>query len=353
MHARPDRRPRGNPLLAAATILAVVLAACPAPRAEEADWPRVLADLAAQAEAAGTTVVRGRQGWLFFAPELRHLSAGRFWGAAAAGASRAPDPAASDPLPAILDFRDQLRDLGVELLFVPVPAKAAVYSEMLPAGGGGDAIDAADRAFLEELRRHGVAVLDLGALFRAEKASGPPLYCRQDTHWSPRACELTARRIAATVADRPWLAAVAKEAFEVRRETVEIRGDLWRQLPEPRPPRERLEVAVVGRQTAVGLEPVTPSRTSPVLLLGDSHTLVFHAGGDLHARGAGLADHLARELGFAVDLLGVRGSGATPARVSLLRRGDGLAGKKLVIWCLSVREYTEGQGWRKVPVTRR
>ena len=29
-----------------------------------------------------------------------------------------------------------------------------------------------------------------------------------------------------------------------------------------------------------------------------------------------------------------------------------LAGKKLVVWCLSVREFTEGQGWGKVPIVR-
>jgi len=42
----------------------------------------------------------------------------------------------------------------------------------------------------------------------------------------------------------------------------------------------------------------------------------------------------------------------TPARINLLRRGDNLAGKKLVIWCFTVREFTEGQGWKKVPVVR-
>jgi len=72
----------------------------------------------------------------------------------------------------------------------------------------------------------------------------------------------------------------------------------------------------------------------------------------MQARGAGLADHLALKLGFPVDVVGVRGSGATPCRINLLRRGDSLAGKKLVIWCLSAREYTQGQGWRKVPVVK-
>ena len=67
-----------------------------------------------------------------------------------------------------------------------------------------------------------------------------------------------------------------------------------------------------------------------------------------------MPDHIAAGLGIPVDLVGVRGSGATATRISLLRRKDNLEGKKLVIWCFSIREYTESfSGWRKVPVIRR
>ncbi len=48
----------------------------------------------------------------------------------------------------------------------------------------------------------------------------------------------------------------------------------------------------------------------------------------------------------------VRGSGATPSRLNLYRRRDNMKGKRVVVWCLSVREFTEGQGWRLVPVIR-
>ena len=94
-------------------------------------------------------------------------------------------------------------------------------------------------------------------------------------------------------------------------------------------------------------------KNSPVILLGDSHTLVFHSGEELHGTGAGLAEQLAAELGIAVDVIGVRGSGATPARVNLLRRAKAepayLAGKKVVIWCFAAREFTESTGWSLVP----
>jgi len=102
--------------------------------------------------------------------------------------------------------------------------------------------------------------------------------------------------------------------------------------------------------------PVQPDAGSPILLLADSHGLVFHLGEDMHARGAGLADQLAMEFSIPVECLAVRGSGATPARISLYRkqrRIDGyLASKKALIWCFAAREFTESSGWRKVPVTR-
>jgi len=110
----------------------------------------------------------------------------------------------------------------------------------------------------------------------------------------------------------------------------------------------------VGTDTEGAPIPVAPEPSSPIVLLGDSHTLVFHDGGDMHANGAGLADQLALELGFAVDLVGVRGSGATAARINLLRRAQATPGywasKKLVIWCFAAREFTESDGWRNVPI---
>jgi len=103
---------------------------------------------------------------------------------------------------------------------------------------------------------------------------------------------------------------------------------------------------------------VAESRTdpgSPVVVDGDSHALIFQAGGDMHARGAGLADQLALEMGMPVDLIGVRGSGATPARINLFRRAQQNPsywdGKRVVIWVFAAREFTESDGWRIVPIT--
>ena len=315
---------------------------------------------AAEAEKAETMTVKGKDGWLFFGPELRHVSVGQFWGDAAAKASKAKADDA-DPLPPILDFKQQLDKAGIELIFVPVPPKAIVYPDMLTdAVKPGDdglppRLDVHFQQFCRVLSDAGVKVIDLVPVLMAKRLDeAGAMYCKQDTHWSGRACVLTAKLLADEIKDRPWLKKVEKMELSAEERQVQISGDLWRALNDAAVPREVLPLRMVRSEDTGGN--VEPDRGSPVVLLGDSHTLVFHAGGaDMLSTGAGLADQLAMELGFAVDLVGVRGSGATPARINLFRRSQGdadyLSGKKLVIWCMSAREFTEStQGWRKVPI---
>ncbi|HSM51245.1 MAG TPA: hypothetical protein VLA75_07590 [Thermoanaerobaculia bacterium] len=297
--------------------------------------------------ARGEAVVAGRDGWLFLPGDLRALAVPDL-------ASLSPGAGGeADPLPAIVDFAAQVRRAGAQLLLVPVPPKPLVYPEMLlPAGLAGAVADlGAPLADLRaELTRQGVQVLDLLPALRAAKGEGgDPLYCRTDTHWSPRGIAVAAAAIAERVGRPEWLVEVPRREVRSARRPLAIEGDLRRLLPEPRPEPERLELISFAGPDG---EALAPWRESPVLLLGDSHALVFHAGAELHARGAGLADHLAGAWGFPLDLVAVRGSGGTPARVNLLRRGDGLAGKRLVVWVFAARELAAGQGWKLVPVVR-
>jgi hypothetical protein len=142
------------------------------------------------------------------------------------------------------------------------------------------------------------------------------------------------------------------DSFAADWQQVEFNGDLVALLPSnsPKPGPEKIEVRKVGRNGGGKIE---PDVDSSVLLLGDSHTLVFH---DFLGDRAGLVDQLAKELGFAPDLIGTRGSGATTVRVSLYRRNlkfpGYLAKKKLIIWCFAAREFTEAEGWEKMPVAK-
>jgi len=221
------------------------------------------------------------------------------------------------------------------------------------ATGGPPRVDVNQQEFYRLLEDKGVAVLDLTPVFlkhRRDRAG--EVYCRTDSHWSGRGIELAAEAIAARVRDRDCLKQLPRTELATESKTIEISGDLARMLDEKHPAREKFALTHVGTRTDGEFVPVAPDRESPLLLIGDSHTLIFH---DplLFARGAGLPDHLALRLGLAVDLIGVRGSGATSTRIELLRRKDNLHGKKLVIWCFSFREFTESTtGWRKVPVVR-
>ena len=318
------------------------------------EWARDVATCEQQEKA----VVQGKDGWLFFVPELRSLTVGPFWGESTATVSRASNSEWADPLPAILDFNQQLSSAGVTLLFMPVPAKAAVYPEMAATNPTDASVryDLYARRFYDLLEAQGISVIDLVPAFRTARAEegDPPLYCRQDTHWSGRACELAAALIADRLRGQPWMEEVPKRAYGREKTQIEIEGDLYGYLNDPTLAKETLTLQQVLETTAEGPQPVQPWRESPVLLLGDSHCLVFQAGQDMHAQGAGLADHLAAELGFPVDLVGVRGSGATPARITLLRRRDNLAGKRVVIWCFTARDFTEAfDGWRPLPVIRK
>ncbi len=331
------------------------------PASEElvSKFKQTCAERAAAADKADTMTVVGQDGWLFLGKELRHLSVGKFWGPDAVKVSRATKPDQADPLPAILDFQAQLKQAGIELLLVPVPPKAVIFPDKIcDAVVVGDSppprLDVELQAFYKLLGEQGVTVLDLTPDFLAHRADKDvPLYCRQDSHWSGAACVLTAQRIA-QAAEKLRFTDEKKREIATDTQKVEIAGDLWQALSGAKPVAETIQLRFVGSPTAT--TPLEPDRASPVVLLGDSHNLVFHSGGDMLAKGAGLHDQLAALWGFPVDLVAVRGSGATPARINLLRQARAnpkyLAGKKAVIWCFAAREFTEAAGWQKVPVVK-
>lgn len=310
------------------------------------DFLSACRDQAEQAAMRGTSVVEGQDGWLFFVPELRHLGAGEFWGPAAEKVSRATRADARDPLPAILAFHEELAKRNIRLLIVPVPPKAVIYSDKLPLADPTDPSDRTDhhhQHFYAILSEAGMDVLDLTDHFLEHRAHEKgPLYCLQDTHWSGVACVLAAEQIA----KRLNLGHDPRADYTPEWRDVEITGDLWRMLNDPGRARETVSLRPVSGETT--------DPESPIVLLGDSHGLVFQEGGDMHYRHAGLAAQLALALGTPVDLNAVRGSGATPARMNLFRRAqrdaDYWDNKKAVVWVFSAREFTESDGWRVLPI---
>ena len=333
-----------------------LLLAASAARLAAQDFAAELAKTVQDLEKNKTAAVAGSDGWLFFGGELRLLSLGRFWGSDAAKVSRAHKPDLADPLPAILDFQQQLKGRGIALLVVPVPPKASVYPEKIVSGFDVRTKDPAPalRQFYDELRAAGVDVLDLGALFIQKRDDNRgPVFCKTDSHWSGIGCVVAAEAIAEKI--RPKLSgSAAPNEYAAEWKEAQISGDLDGLLAKDghKPGPEKIAIQSVSRKSNGAV--VEPDANSPLLLLGDSHTLVYH---DFLAERAGLLDQLALQLGFAPDLIGTRGSGATPVRINLYRRSvkdaDYLTKKKVIVWCFAAREFTEAtEGWAKVPVAK-
>lgn len=246
----------------------------------------------------------------------------------------------SPSVEAIADFRQQLQAEDIALLVVPVPPKIL----MAPGEAGVSAAEAGKmragwEKILADLRAQGVTVLDLAADFAAAPGE---FYCRRDTHWAGRGIGRAAEGVEAWLAETTDLAPGASPAGAWQKQTIQ--GDLGGD-PE--------EIDLWLAAGTFGAE----QRDHPLVLLGDSHVLVFHSGGDLHASGAGLPDRLGAALGGSPDVLGVRGSGATSSRVALARRARAdaayLDGKKAVVWCFAGREFTEADSWKKVPLRKK
>ena len=294
-------------------------------------------------------VVSGGDGWLFLEQEIRFLNVGPFWGEHAESASRAARADAKDPTPAIVAFHQALAEKNISLLLVPVPPKALIYSEHVPEAKKGEDWGANLDQYYSILREKGIKVLDLRKEFLNRKHNqNQPLYCREDTHWSGYGITVAADRIAEEIAS---LRQKGSKSYTGKWRDIQIVGDLRRMLAEDQGKSETVSVREVADEAGRTPE-ADPS--GPMLVLGDSHVLVFHAGGDMFARGAGLSDQLALNTAGPVDVTGVRGSGATPARLSLFRKvrrnKEYWTDKKVVVWCFAAREFTESDGWRVLPI---
>ena len=294
----------------------------------------------------GRGPIRGEGQWLFLRAEGSLLLIDRFWGAEGRQVSSIADPEARDPLPQVLDFRDQLAARGVDLLFVPIPAKLAIYPEkVLRNEGELPRLDTAVEGFLERLGSEGIQVLDLAPAFRdARRSSDEPLYLATDSHWSPRGIQVAAEALAAAVrslGERLELPRAESSIAPLQTEVVEWKGDIARQLKDLADTSESITLLRVrATDTPNDLHSVPGS---PLLLLGDSYLRIFEN------ESADLRSHLERLLGFRIDQIAVEAGGPTASRQSLARQPQRLSGKRIVIWLSAARLFVSGPGW--LPVT--
>ncbi|KAB8151117.1 hypothetical protein EZY14_019965 [Kordia sp. TARA_039_SRF] len=302
------------------------------------------------AKATSTTVV-GQEGWLFLTSELSHISKGKFYGDAAAKTAVCTNPDRKDPIPAIVDFNNQLKKQDIQLYLMPVPPKAMINANKVDASvQNNQKLAIHYKNLYKELRSQGVEVIDLFPAFHKETAKGTSVYCKQDSHWNPKGIEVASTNVSNAIKKQNWYQNYTGKNLTEKPtpQTIYIEGDL-KTTANTSLGKEKITLNTFQKASKI-------DENSPVLIMGDSHTLIFHAGGDMLAQNAGFTDALAAQLGLNVDLIGVRGSGTTSVRIDLYRKAknkEWLGKKKVIIWCFAARDFSESKnGWRKVPVVK-
>ena len=297
---------------------------------------------------AGSKAIAGSDGFLFFRQSIAYVL----------GGDLAKQHGDRNPVPAIVGFKRLLAKHGVDFLFVPVPIKEEIFPDKTGAAPGdaslapfaGKVVNPFARKFLLDLADQGVETVDLLPAFLAERQSSPGsgdfLYQAQDTHWTTRGLELAAKLVAKRLKRFPWYEGIAahRRAFKTKDEPFTRHGDLHSRLPEA-------ERAKFAPETLVGHQVVNADGTlydddpdSPIVVLGDSFTGVYEL---MDCEHAGVSAHLAKEIGYPVDLVMSYGGGPN-VREKLIGRGvDKLKTKKLVIWMMTARDlYDHAEGWQ-------
>ena len=288
---------------------------------------------AAAAASAETATVKGdADGWLFVRNELAQLGMGEFW-------TSFND---RDPVKVIGAYQKALADLGVELIVVPVPAKAALYPEKFAAASTLGSVTQMT-PLMDQIAATGAKVVDLEKLYRAELPNDQ-LYCAQDAHWTPLGAKLAAKAVAESLSG---IVSEGTENFSSGEETeIEISGDQAKGEFANLPKEKITTYPVIGEGDPTNAE---------VLVVGDSHLQVFTDGGaQFHTTGSGFLDQLQLALKQSVASMTNSGDGVDGPRVRIVKAAAKdpayWEGKKAVVWVFASRAFTAPiQKWREIP----
>ncbi len=310
--------------------------------------------------AGNERVYPGRDGWLFYRPDVEYVTGGGFLDRAAirrriADTPQWTSPPQPDPRPAIVQLERDLDARGITLIVLPTPPKPGVHPEMLAgdtAISGEILQNLSYGAFVQDLRREGVLVLDPSQLLSDARRSGPQ-YLATDTHWLPEAMEAIVDLVADAINRQVPPTLVSPSAYRVERAEVHNLGDTARMLDLPAGstlyPREAVWIRRI-------LQPDgslwRSSRDADVLVLGDSFTNIYSLESMGWGTSAGFAEQLSYVLGQPVDRLVQNDNGAYAPRDMLMRDPDRLNGKRVVVYQFAARELSFGD-WKLLPMPRR
>ncbi len=150
-------------------------------------------------------VVVGEDGWLFSKEEFD------------ATLKRTPD--LSEALAGVTKIRDELAAKGIELVVVPLPAKADIYSEHVSYAAIPGDLERLYSDFRAMLDQAGIRNVETRTALLDAKAEGQ-LFLNTDTHWTPLGASVVADTVGAALGQRDTAFTIADTA------PVEREGDL-------------------------------------------------------------------------------------------------------------------------------
>lgn len=307
--------------------------------------------------AGNERVYVGRDGWLFYRPDVEYLTGRGFLDpdvvrrriAAASELAALPQP---DPRPAIQAFHRELQARGITLVVMPTPVKPGIHPEYLapPAQAAQRTLQNASYGELTAwLDAEGIAFFDPAPILDAARQSGPQ-YLATDTHWRPEAMELVASRLAGFINERVTLAPRPSLGYTIEEREISQQGDTLAMLDLPASQRTyAADRVVISRVLLPDGSPWRSDRAADVLVLGDSFTNIFSLASMGWGDAAGLVEHLGYALDRPVDRIVQNDNGAYATR-EMLRRGgaERLQGKRVVVWQFAARELAAGD-WKVGP----
>jgi alginate O-acetyltransferase complex protein AlgJ len=301
--------------------------------------------------AGNERVYPGRDGWLFYRPDVEYLTGRGFLEPAVLESRRRSGtewttPIEPDPRMALQQLKGELDARGITLIVMPTPVKPGVHPGQLAATyleRTTPLHNPSYAAFMEHLDEAGILVLDTSAVL-AGATSAAPQYLVTDTHWRPESMELAAEALVQFIAERVPLPHVPDAGYRVERVEFRAAGDTVRMLDLPKDqhlyPSESVWLRRVREADGT---PWRPSREADVLVLGDSFSNIYSLASMGWGDAAGFAEQVSYLLRRPVDRIVQNDEGAFATRVLLWRQGlDRLAGKRVVVYQFAARELAFG-----------
>ena len=308
--------------------------------------------------AGNEQVFVGRDGWLYYRPEVEYLTGHGFLQPSELlrrerSGTEAVQP---DSVKAILQFNEQLKKRGIKLIVMPVTCKPMTMSEMLawPANKLSQPIQNDSYGLFERrLREHGIDVFDTTPLFwqfKTASGGGEPTHLRTDTHWTPGAMEYTANALAVHLKQNGLAGSYTPVNYLTKRIRVSGEGDIAAMLKLEDGGKSFPKQSVQLQQV---LNPDGslwyPDPASPILLMGDSYSNIYSLGTMGWGESAGFGEQLSLQMKCPVDMIVINAGGAYASRQELMKQmmrgNDRLAGKKVVIYEFAMRDLSSGD-WK-------